>query len=63
MKQIALSTRYYSPEHGLVHTVCRAIDEETGEVKIAFVRIGVGGIASEVYLSSEDSFRERFIGD
>ena len=55
--------RYYrSNPYGLVKTVCRGYNYESGEVFIAYVNVNKGGCASDIFLMPENEFQNIFIG-
>ena len=67
MATIAKSTvnmnSYYRAEpYGLVRTVCRATDNESGKAMIVYVNVGQGGFASDPLVMPESQFKNIFIG-
>jgi hypothetical protein len=55
---VALGRYYKTKEYGLIRTVCHATNLETQENMIGFVKIGKGGLASDMALLNEKHFRE-----
>ena len=58
---VAMGSYYNANPYGLVRTVCRAFDHQSGEAMIAYVNIATGGYASEIFLMPEDQFMNIFI--
>ena len=52
---------YRANPFGLVKTVCRAIDAISGDVVIAYVNVGKGGCASDVFIMPEVEFMNIFL--
>lgn len=52
---------YNSNPYGLVRTVCRAFDYESGEAVIAYVNIKEGGVASDIFFMPEVQFINIFL--
>ena len=59
---VAMGDYYNAEPYGLVRTVCRGYDNETGKSMIAYVNIKTGGIASEIFLMPEEKFKNIFMG-
>lgn len=53
---VEMGTYYHANEYGLVRTICQAIDLNSKQVMIAFVRVGEGGCVSDVYLLPRTEF-------
>lgn len=56
--RVEMGVYYNSKEFGLVRTVCQAIDLNSKKVMIAFVKVGEGGCASEMYLLPRNEFMD-----
>lgn len=62
MKTYVEMGAYYNVNpYGLVRTVCKAYDHESGESMIAFVHIDKGGYAGDIFLMSEAQFKNIFL--
>lgn len=60
-KFVGMGCFYHANPYGLVRTVCRATDVNSGDVMIAYVNVGPGGFASEVFLMPESEFINIFL--
>lgn len=58
---VAMGEYYNANPYGLVKTVCRAIDSESGEAMICYCNIDKGGCCSEVFCMPEYQFKNIFI--
>lgn len=58
---VEMGTYYHSDTHGLVRTVCRAVDAKTGEVLTAYVEVGDGGCVGHVLILPEIEFEQMFL--
>ena len=62
MKTYVEMGAYYNVNpYGLVRTVCKAYDHESGESMIAFVHVGKGGYAGDIFLMPEVQFKNIFL--
>lgn len=62
MKSFVGMGQFYSANpYGLVKTVCRGFDYNSGEAMIAFVNVQSGGCASEIFLMPEKEFENIFL--
>ena len=52
---------YRANPYGFVKTVCRAIDAISGDAVIAYVNVGKGGCASDVFIMPEIEFMNIFL--
>lgn len=59
MGSINMGCNYTDKTGKLVRTVCRAFTED-GLPMIAYVNIATGGFASDIYLTTEEDFTNRF---
>ena len=59
---VAMGTYYHANPYGLVRTVCKGFDWQSGEAMIAYVNVDNGGVASDVFLMPEDQFKNIFLG-
>lgn len=59
---VAMGTFYRANPYGLVRTVCKAYDYQSGDAMIAYVNVDAGGCASDVYLMPENEFINIFCG-
>lgn len=46
---VGMGQFYRANPYGLVKTVCRGFDANSGDAMIAYVQVGKGGCASEVF--------------
>lgn len=60
-KYVEMGCHYRANPWGLVRTVCRAFDHQSGEAMIAYVNISTGGFASEIFLMPENEFKNLFV--
>lgn len=60
-KFVGMGCFYRANPYGLVRTVCRATDINSGDVMIAYVNVKNGGIASDVFLMPENEFINTFL--
>ena len=58
---VDMGAYYNAAPYGLVRTVCKAFDYQSGEAMIAYVNIASGGYASEIFLMPETVFKNIFI--
>ncbi len=58
---IEMGTYYNAAPYGLVRTVCKAFDYQSGEAMIAYVNIEKGGYASDIFLMPETIFKNTFM--
>ena len=58
---VAMGSYYHANPYGLVRTVCKAFDYQSGEAMIAYVNVNEGGQASDVFLMPEDTFKNIFL--
>lgn len=58
---VAMGEYYRSEPYGLVKTVCRAIDSESGNAMICYCNIEKGGYSSEVFCMPENEFVNIFV--
>ena len=58
---VGMGEYYNAAPYGLVRTVCRGYDHQSGESIIAYVNIETGGYASDVFMMSEDEFKNIFL--
>ena len=58
---VEMGVYYMDKTIGLVRTVSRMFDYKTNDPMIGYVKVGKGGIASEVYMMPEATFKEKFI--
>ena len=58
---VEMGSYYNSNPYGLVRTVCRAFEHETGEAVIAYVNIEEGGTASDIFFMPEVQFKNIFL--
>lgn len=58
---VEMGSYYQANPYGLVRTVCRATDSESGDQLIAYVTVAKGGVASEVFVMPENQFENIFI--
>ena len=58
---VEMGVYYTDKAIGLVRTVSRMFDYKTNDSMIGFVKVGKGGVASEMYTMPENIFKERFI--
>ena len=59
---VAMGSYYRANPYGLVRTVCRGFDYQSGEAMIAYVNVLEGGHASEIFLMPENEFKNIFLG-
>lgn len=62
MKYVQWDSYYHDDTLGLVRTVCRVTDIKTNISSIAFVKVGEGGCASEIFSMEEEEFKKIFLG-
>ena len=60
-KNIDMGCYYNANPYGLVRTVCRAYDFQSGDPMIAYVNISKGGVAGDVFLMPENEFKNIFL--
>ena len=58
---IGMGDYYHANTYGLVRTVCKAYDFESGEAMIAYVNVNEGGYVSDVFLMPEIQFKNIFL--
>ena len=58
---VEMGVYYMDKTIGLVRTVSRMFNYETNDPMIGFVKVGEDGVASEVYMMPEATFKEKFI--
>lgn len=58
---VGMGQFYRANPYGLVKTVCRGFDANSGDAMIAYAQVGKGGCASEVFFMLEDEFRNIFL--
>lgn len=58
---VEMGVYYTDKTIGLVRTVSRMFHYETNDPMIGYVKVGKGGVASEVYMMPENVFKEKFI--
>ncbi len=58
---VAMGAYYHTNPYGLVRTVCKAYDYQSGEAMIAYVNVDNGGVASDVFLMPENVFINVFV--
>lgn len=58
---VGMGCFYRANPYGLVKTVCRTIDAISGDVVIAYVNVGKGGCASDVFIIPEAEFINIFL--
>ena len=58
---VAMGSYYNANPYGLVRTVCKAFDYQSGEAMIAYVNVNEGGQASDIFLMPEDIFKNIFL--
>ena len=58
---VEMGSYYTANPYGLVRTVCRAFDHQSGDSMIAYVNIAKGGVASDVFIMPEDQFKNVFM--
>ena len=58
---VGMGCFYRANPYGLVKTVCRAIDAISGDAVIAYVNVGKGGYASDVFIMPETEFINIFL--
>lgn len=58
---VAMGEYYSANPYGLVRTVCRAFDYQSGDAMIAYVNVNKGGVASDVFLMPENEFINIFM--
>lgn len=60
-KFVEMGKFYQANPYGLVRTVCRAFDAESGDAMIGYVNVSNGGCASDVFVMSETCFKNIFM--
>lgn len=60
-RYIEMGAYYSANPYGLVKTVCKIYHYESGESMIAYVNVGKGGVASEVFAMPENEFKNIFL--
>ena len=58
---VEMGVYYMDKTIGLVRTVSRMFHYETNDPMIGYVKVGRGGVASEMYMMPEATFKEKFI--
>ena len=58
---VEMGVYYMDKTIGLVRTVSRMFHYETNDPMIGYVKVGRGGVASEMYMMPETTFKEKFI--
>ena len=58
---VAMGCFYRANPYSLVKTICRGFDADSGDVMIAYVQVGKGGCASEVFFMLENEFKNIFL--
>lgn len=58
---IDMGVYYNMAPYGLVRTVCRATNVNSGESMIVYVHVGKGGMASEPFTMLENEFKNSFL--
>ena len=58
---VAMGSYYNANPYGLVRTVCKAFDYQSGEAMIAYVNVTEGGQASDIFLMPENEFKNIFL--
>lgn len=60
-KFVGMGDYYRANPYGLVRTVCKAFDDQSGEAMIAYVNVSEGGYVSDVFLMPEVQFKNIFL--
>ena len=58
---VEMGVYYTDNTIGLIRTVARMFHYETNDPMIGYVKVGKCGVASEVYMMPEATFKEKFI--
>ena len=58
---VGMGCFYRANPYGLVKTVCRGFDVDSGDAIIAYVQVGEGGCASDVFFIPETEFMNIFL--
>ena len=58
---VEMGIYYMDKTIGLVRTVSRMFDYKTNDPMVGFVKVGEGGVVSEMYAMPENVFKEKFI--
>lgn len=58
---VSMGSFYRANPYGLVKTVCKGFDADSGEAMIAYVNVHAGGNASDVFFMPEDEFKNIFL--
>ena len=58
---VAMGSYYQANPYGMVRTICRATDFNSGEAIIIYVNILNGGFASETFAMPEVEFKNIFL--
>lgn len=58
---VGMGCFYRANPYGLVKTICRGFDAVSGDAMIAYVYVGKGGCASEIFLMLENEFKNIFL--
>ncbi len=59
---VEMGTYYQANPYGLIRTVCKIFDAQSGDAMIAYVNVGKGGVASEIWAMPENEFINIFLG-
>lgn len=58
---ISMGSFYRADNYGLIKTVCRGFDYKSNDAMIAYVKVGNGGYASEIFFMPENEFMDIFL--
>lgn len=58
---IAMGEFYRANPYGLVKTVCKGYDSQSGEAYIAYANVLDGGLAGDIFFMPEEEFRNIFL--
>lgn len=52
---------YHANPYGLVKTICRGFDSQSGDAMIAYVQVQKGGYAGDIFFMPEEEFKNTFL--
>lgn len=58
---IEMGSYYRAEPYGLIKTVCKAYNSDTGDSMVVFSKVEVGGYAGEMKVMPESTFKSTFL--
>lgn len=58
---VGMGCFYHTNPYGLVKTICRGLDSQSGDAMIAYVQVQKGGYAGDIFFMPEEEFKNTFL--